>query len=84
MGPGVVVPGNGIKASQNTRKTRNTHSAMATKRQKVTMPADVLNNADECARAIEAALEAMDPPIGDNIHAGILRLIAEFAEPHGE
>lgn len=37
---------------------------------------DVVRNADECARVIEKALETMDPPI--ELHAGILRLIAEF------
>lgn len=33
-------------------------------------------------RAIEAALDAMDPTL--EVFTGILRLIAEFAEPHGE
>lgn len=38
---------------------------------------DVVHDADECARAIERALEAMDPPIEG--YAGILQLIAVFA-----
>lgn len=32
---------------------------------------------DQCARAIEEALEAMNPPLA--VHGGILRLIAEYA-----
>lgn len=42
---------------------------------------DVVRDADECARALEDALEAMDPPI--DVHEGILRLIAELV-PYGE
>lgn len=57
--------------------------AKTTKEQKVAIP-DVFNSIQDCARAIEAALEAMDPPIGDDIHTGVLQLIAEFALPHGE
>ena len=36
------------------------------------------DDVEECARVIERALEAMDPPI--EIYTGILRLIAEFTE----
>lgn len=36
-----------------------------------------LSDVDQCARAIEKALEAMDPPI--EVYAGIVRLIAEMA-----
>lgn len=36
---------------------------------------------DECARAIESALEAMDPPI--EVFSGILTLI-ELAQPYGK
>lgn len=43
---------------------------------------DVPGSTDECVRTIEAALEAMSPPI--EVYDGILRLIAEFAEPCGK
>lgn len=43
---------------------------------------DVVRNADECARAIDAALEAMDPPI--DVFEGILKLIAKFVPYGGE
>lgn len=54
---------------------------MATKKQKVTI-GDVFTSVDECARAIEGALVAMNPPI--EVYGGILRLIAQFAQSHGE
>ena len=37
---------------------------------------------NECAQAIERALAATSPPIED-VHTGILHLIAEFAQPLG-
>lgn len=43
---------------------------------------DVTQDVDECARLIEEALASMDPPI--DVYSGILKLIAEFAQPHGE
>lgn len=43
---------------------------------------DVISNADECARAIERALAAMDPPL--EVFGGVLTLIAEFAQPWRE
>lgn len=55
---------------------------MATKKQKIYAIPDVPPSVDECTRAIEAALDTMDPPIDDNVHGGILRLIAKFAQPH--
>lgn len=42
----------------------------------------VVRDADECSRAIEAALEAMDPPI--EVYGGIVRLIAELVPYGGE
>lgn len=38
---------------------------------------------EECVGALENALEAMEPPLEDNVHKGILQLIAEFV-PYGE
>lgn len=43
---------------------------------------NVVRDVDECSRAIEAALAAMDPPM--EAYEGILKLIAEFAQPHRE
>lgn len=56
---------------------------MTTKKQgKVEIPrGDVLTSVDERTRAIERTLETMVPPI-DDVHGGILRLIAEFAEEY--
>lgn len=42
---------------------------------------DVVHDANGCARAIEAALEAMDPPL--EVFEGIVKLIANFV-PYGE
>lgn len=40
-------------------------------------------NVEKRAKAIEAALDVMGPPLGDDeVHIGILRLISEFAEPY--
>lgn len=36
----------------------------------------VVRDADECARAIQRALAAMDPPI--DVYEGIVKLIADF------
>lgn len=38
----------------------------------------MFTSADESVEAIEASLEAMDPPI--DVYEGILKLIAEFAQ----
>lgn len=38
---------------------------------------DYIRNADECAKALERAMEAIDL----EVHEGILRLIADFAVP---
>lgn len=43
---------------------------------------DVIHDAYECARAIECALEQMDPPI--EVFIGILKLIAEFSLGYDE
>lgn len=66
---------------------------MTSKKQKIITMADALLSADAfmrssaqiCSRtrAIEAALNAMEPPL-DDVHEGILRLIAEFAKPYGK
>lgn len=40
---------------------------------------DAVDNIGECARAIESALVAMDPPL--EVFGGVLKLIAEFAQP---
>lgn len=42
----------------------------------------VIIDSDECARAIDAALQAMNPPI--EVHEGILTLIAKYAKPYGK
>lgn len=52
---------------------------MATKKQRT---GSAIPSVEECAYAIEMALEAMDPPI--EVFRGILRLIAEFAKSQGE
>lgn len=43
----------------------------------------VISSADECTRALERALEAMNPPFDDDVHEGIISLIANFV-PYGE
>lgn len=56
-------------------------SSTVMKKHKVaTIPAReaMITSADQCTRALEEALEAMEPPLNDNVHGGILRLIAEF------
>lgn len=57
-----------------------------TKRRKITIQGfpDVISCVDDCVRALETALEAMDPPLEYDVHGGILQLIAEFAEPFGK
>lgn len=45
------------------------------------MSSDAVRNADDCVRALERALESMQPPV--EVFAGILRLIAEYV-PYGE
>lgn len=40
------------------------------------MSDNVPNNADECAKAINRALEAMEPPL--DVYEGIVHLIAAF------
>lgn len=41
---------------------------------------NIIRNADECAKALERALAAMNPPL--DIYEGILQLIAAFV-PYG-
>lgn len=55
---------------------------MTTAKQETVVIPDAFISPDECARYIEAALEALDPPL--DVFGGILILIAEFAQPHGE
>lgn len=42
---------------------------------------NAVRNADECVKALERALEAMNPPL--EVFGGILKLIAELV-PYGE
>lgn len=76
---GQLTPGD-ARCQETTKKT-SLSTMQSTKRQKKAIP-DLFVCADECAKAIEEALEAMDPPL--EVFEGILRLIAEFAQPHGE
>lgn len=39
---------------------------------------------DQQVKAVEVALEAMDPLINDQFHTGILRLIIDFAQPYSK
>lgn len=41
---------------------------------------DAIRNADDCARALEMAIQVMDPPL--EVYNGILRRIADFAGPY--
>ena len=43
---------------------------------------DAFTSVDECARALEDALAAMDPPI--DVYEGILKFIGELAQPYGK
>lgn len=43
---------------------------------------DFIRNADECARALERATRAMNPPL--EVYEGILQVIAGFAGPSRE
>lgn len=66
---------------KNEQKTKHASRAMATKQLQVSAPIrDVYVSAEECAQAIEEALEAMDPPL--EVFGGILELIAEFTKPY--
>lgn len=49
--------------------------ALASKKRKIAI-AHVIRDADECARFLEEALEALDPPI--EVHRGILRVISDY------
>lgn len=71
----------GAKEAVSKRKAKTPASAaMATKKQKISaIPRDVFTSADECARAIDSALATMDPPL--EVFGGVVRLIAEFAQP---
>lgn len=64
--------GTGIAKTHET--TIKTTSATAT------MSDVAISSADECTKAIERALAAMDPPL--DVYEGIVKLIAEFV-PYG-
>lgn len=55
---------------------------MSTKKQKISAIPEVFNSAEECAQAIESALAAMNPPL--EVFGGVVKLIAEFAQPWRE
>ena len=60
---------------------------MSTKKQKRTAAVTTdapSNGVDECAHAIEVALDEMDSPLDDHVHEGIVRLIATYAQLYGK
>lgn len=69
-----MTPGPGRRHTTNKQKTKKLKTAV--------VPHDAFASADKCAETVEAALEAMEPSL--EVHSGIPRLIAEFAQPYGK